>query len=228
VAVLTARYAVQILENPRGAFYRWSHGFQIFTCVVLWALAGYLGGVAFPVKSWFILLGAFLALAAAVHFIFQTSDSFERLIYPSFFTIVGINFLLNGHIYPTLFTYQSGSQMARYAQYEAYADSRKLYALQVGGDSFYHQSADFYSATHLAGIFQDTKTVTEQAKKGTYWLYTNQEGLTALQNLSKQGDLKMKLLKTFPRYHISTLSIEFINPATRATQVQNTHLIQIN
>ncbi|TAE09163.1 MAG: glycosyltransferase family 39 protein [Bacteroidetes bacterium] len=228
VAILTARYAIQIIENPKSALFRWSNGFQVFTCAVLWALALYLGGYAFPVAQWLIIAGLLLALATVVHFLFQPQDSFERLIFPSFFTILGINLLLNAHIYPTLFTYQSGSQMARYARYEAGVDSKRLFAYQAGGDSFYHQSADFYSASHLAGSFNEPKILLEKARAGKIWAYTNKEGLASLEAFVKANPtLRLKVLRSFPRFHISTLNIEFINPATRYTQTQETYLVEL-
>jgi len=228
VAIVTARYAIQIIENPKSSFFRWSNGFQVFTCAVLWLLGFWLGGYAFPASNWLVIAGVLSVLAVVVHFLFRSQDAFERLIFPSFFTILGINFLLNVHIYPALFTYQSGSQMARYARYEVGVDSKRLFVFGAGGDPFYYQSADFYSATYLAGLIENPQIMFEKSKKTKCWVYTNKEGLASLEAFAKQHpQVSVKVLRTFPRFHISGLSLEFLNPTTRHTQTQPTHLLEL-
>jgi 4-amino-4-deoxy-L-arabinose transferase-like glycosyltransferase len=229
VAVLTARYAIQIIDNPKSSFFKWSHGFQLFTCFVLWGLACFLSMYAFPNQNTGIWALVALAFATVIHFVFRAQNAFEKLIYPSLFTILGINFLLNTHIYPTLFTYQSGSQMARYARLEAKVDIKRLYALEVGGDGFYYQSADFYSEWYLAGALKNQAEFEKVARQGTCWIYTNQEGLQALHTFASQNPkLQVRQLKIFPRFHVSTLTPEFINPQTRAKEVKATYLVEVN
>ncbi len=221
VAIVMARYVEWLLdtENPKTKiFYRWSAGLQIFTSVVLWVLLFLLGGYCFPIQSYFVWACLGLALGATIHFIFKSQNRFEQLILPAFFTIIGVNFMLNAHLYPTLAAYQSGSQMGRFAR-EAGIDAKRFY---VFSDS-YHQSMDFYYRDYLQTIPNFAK-LPELAQAGKCYVYITHENLDALQ---KQAGITVKILKQTPLFHITTLTPEFINPATRAKAVRQAYICEI-
>lgn len=223
VAIVIARYVIWILEKENTQnklFFKWSAGFQTFTCLVLWVLAFLLGGYCFPIpsQSWWIWAVIGLALATTVHFFFKAQNRFEQLILPSFFTILGVNFLLNAHIYPTLLAYQSGSHIGRYAR-EIGIDAKRFYAYTDG----YHQSLDFYYRGYLQNL-RDLAELAHIAEAGKCWLYTTEENLPALK---QQKGISLKLLKQTPLFHITTLTPEFLNPRTRASVVRQMYLYEV-
>lgn len=220
MAIVMGRYVAWLLEDEQKSktFFKWSLGFQTFTCAVLWILAFVLACYCFPTYSPLIWLGLLGALATTLHFTFMSQNRFEKLILPSFFTILGVNFLLNAHLYPTLFSYQSGSHMGRYAR-EIGIDAKRFYTY---GDAYY-QSMDFY----YGGYLQDLPTpekFAEIVRAGKCWVYITDGNL---ERLKKIPNLTIKILKQQARFHISTLSLEFINPKTRSQELKQTYLCEV-
>jgi 4-amino-4-deoxy-L-arabinose transferase-like glycosyltransferase len=210
-----------IYENPSKFLYRLSAGCLILTVVSLWLLAGVLTLWAFPMKQVIIWVILGLFFLTTLHFIFRSQDKFDFLINPALFTILAANFLLNSHIYPTLFQYQSGSQVAKFARYEAKIPVDRLYAYPAG-ESMYFASADFYSERHLAGVIEHPEQLLKIAQKSKIWLYASEKAYKEMKALK----VPIKVLKTFDRFHISTLNIKFLNPQRRPSELNKMYLVE--
>lgn len=222
-ALITAVFLYQcIFENDKKIWFSISRGLLLFTSSLLWLAVFALIFYCFQGKIIFYILSLSF-LVVFLFFIFQSNDHFRKLLFPAFFTIVGVNFALNTIVYPALFQYQSGSQAARFARYKAAIPPERFFVYSKKVD-FYLQSLDFYSSRHLAGQLYHPEEFTELVKKGKVWIYTDQTGLDELQKVS----LQIKILKKFPRFHISQLSLPFLNPATREKELILMYLLELN
>ncbi len=55
------------------------------------------------------------------------------------------------------------------------------------------------------------------------YIFTNTEGLEELE----QYNIKMVTIKTYSDFHTSTLTLPFLNPATRAEAVHKCYLLEV-
>jgi 4-amino-4-deoxy-L-arabinose transferase-like glycosyltransferase len=204
-------YSVLVAENDKPFIvWRW---IQLFVVAVLWLAGLLLVGVAFPLQhvlTGVVLLGAF---GLSLWFFFRGKNRFAQLALPALSAIVGVNFALNSHIYPSLFAYQSPSVAARYILAHD-IDQNQVYCYKV-----HMHSLDFYSRK----IIPRLNTLNELPKEQTIWIYTDEAGLQEAQELG----LRPEMAATFDHFHISTLTLPFLNPNTRQKAVQRRYLIKI-
>jgi hypothetical protein len=143
------------------------------------------------------------------------TSRFSRLILPSVVAITGVNFALNAHMYPQLFRYQSPTVAARYVL-ENNIDKERFYAYQT-----HIHSLDFYSRK-IIPIIADSVALDQLPSGQTYWIYTNTRGLTDI-HLDRQAEV----VRTFDHFHISMLTLPFLNPNTRANAVEKRFLVKV-
>jgi len=222
-AILTGIYVDKLLENAKTKIksFQWSVGLQILTIAILWILLFVLSFWAFPLNMSKIWVGiiAFIFLGATTYFLFKAKNPFQKLILPSLITIIGVNFMLNTHTYPYLFQYQIGSVVAKYVRYETDIPVEKFLVYKT-----HFHSVDFYSEQIIKEIKTPEDIESLKEKEGeTFWAYTNQEGID---NFEKAG-LKTTKIKSYERYHISTLTPAFINPNTRKENINMVFLVKI-
>jgi hypothetical protein len=188
---------------------------QLFVLLVVWTAIALLIFVSFPLKNalaWIVIAGLF---SYSLYLFFTGKNRFATLILPSLLTIIGANFALNAHVYPQLFKYQSTAIVARYVL-DNNIDQSQFYHYKA-----YMYSLDFYSRKIIPSL-TDTGPM-GGVLKGTYWVYTNTEGLNIIRALQVQP----KIEATFDHFHISQLTLPFLNPNTRDKAVEKRYLIKV-
>ncbi|NJO02491.1 MAG: hypothetical protein HC880_13090 [Bacteroidia bacterium] len=221
-AIIAAKFLYRIVYGGhyRG-WYRLSWGLQGLTVVVLWGLAVWLVSVAFPMRAPILWIVAVLLMAGSIYALTPQIQPLYRILLPGWAAIVGVNILLNAHIYPALFQYQSGGVAARYARYELGIPPERLFAFSA--DYFiYQHSLDFYSARPIGGYIRKKEDVLKLSQNGKLWLYTDAKGFRQIRSWGHQE----KVLRPFDRFHISKLTPRFLDPATRPELVQKVYLVE--
>jgi 4-amino-4-deoxy-L-arabinose transferase-like glycosyltransferase len=227
--IITAKLLAKIIYQPTQIrTFKITNGLLIFTIIILILIAQLLAWFCFsPTQAldYLIVILSELIFVIAFYFIFKSKNRFQQIIFPALFTILGINVLLNGHIYPRLLEFQSGSVIARYARYELKVNPKRFYAiLKNNDDGIYVHSLDFYSEKTLAGEIKDEKEFLEIAKTGKCWIYTDTQGLKAVESLGQN----VKILKQTNRFHITQLNATFLNPNTRQQELKPTFLLEFS
>jgi len=118
-------------------------------------------------------------------------------------------YYMNREFYPKLMKYQSESEVA------FYLENHKIPAQEV---SLYGRNSwvtDFY--VHY------TLPVIHEVNNLHGYVFVNEEGLKELDAV-----ITYEVIQTFPDFHVTTLSPEFINHTTRKETLQNNYLIRIN
>ncbi|MCU0445074.1 MAG: glycosyltransferase family 39 protein [Microscillaceae bacterium] len=227
--LITAKLLTKLIyQSDQIRSFKVGNGFLAFTVGVLVILAHLLAWYCFAPSQWtdyLIVSLSELFFVGTIYYIFFSKNRFQKLILPPLLAILGVNLLLNGHIYPQLFGYQAGSVVARYARAEVKVNPARFYViLKNNDDGIYVHSLDFYSQKTLAGEIKDEKELLDIAKSGKCWLYADSQGLKAVENLNQNT----KILKKAFRFHISQLNITFLNPNTRASELKDMYLLEFS
>ena len=178
----------------------------------MWLSAVLLCTLAFPLRSVWVWALAAAGFGCTLWFAARRQPAATRLVLPSAVAVVGANFLLNLHFYPTLLTYQSGSQAARYVASRP-ALLQSLYFFRYGSHAF-----DFYTR-HITPNLPEN----EVATRPNAWVLTNAEGKDTL----TQRRVPYTIEREFIDFHVTKLSLLFLNPATRASTLGRVYLLKM-
>lgn len=229
-AIIAGKFYHDLIHNERyKRKFNYYSFLQYFTNITLWVVAFILIIWAFPLSNIFlwIIVGIFFFMSLG--FTFRRSrHKYHKIFYPSILTIVGINFILNCHIYPTLFEYQPSSKVAQYITQKKIPSHKVVFLTPKENwetTGLHLHSYDFYVKTQVTEV-REVKDVQKFAKRfqNKCWVYTNLEGLKKLQKVQA----KIKILKKYQQFHISTLNIEFINPKTRNKETNDVFFLKVS
>jgi 4-amino-4-deoxy-L-arabinose transferase-like glycosyltransferase len=210
VAIITANTIYQIIDS--GKFKRLFLGLQWFIWSVLWIAVGLLTFGTFPDIKWYILLIAMVFLLGSFYFLALRKQLVDKLIYSALLTMIGVNFVLNTHFYPTLLNYQAGSVAGKYlAKLE---QKPEVYSFKIVSHGL-----DFYSGQVAASI--DANSL--KSASGI-WVYTNEAGKKEIEELG----IKHTVVKSIIRFHVTGLTMTFLRPSTRHEALDERFLIEIN
>jgi len=205
VAILTAVhwdkhlwYEVS-LSKPIKLFY----GFHVFVFFILILLGAALLSLPFGLAPLaLIILVVFFLL------IFINQLRSKELIGPkwfqlSFILMIALNLIMNMHFYPQLLKYQWGNQLVGVMQEKSW-DKEKFVTYQIPNSNAFH----FYGQKVFKRVEDSTQLVAGD------WVVTDAVNDTSLR---KQFPQSIQHYKS-NRYHVTMLSLPFLNPATRSKE----------
>ncbi|TAF68047.1 MAG: hypothetical protein EAZ55_00865 [Cytophagales bacterium] len=227
-AILTAKWLDFLLkESTARSYVRWALGGQIFVFVVVLFLILALSVWAFPAYDVFFWIVLTIGMGACVYMFFNKRNVQMQLVYSSLVMITVANFALNYHVYPTLLKYQIGSVLGKILYENKEIAKERFYVLvRVTGDDrdiFLH-SLDFYSQ-RINPQLASAEELLKKDKKQTHWVYTDAVGYTEIKQLPA---VQVEVLQQFDKYHVAVLTLPFLNPAMRPSQVQKVFLLKVN
>jgi 4-amino-4-deoxy-L-arabinose transferase-like glycosyltransferase len=214
-AIIAADYTEKNILSSEARYGKAWLYVQAFVIFVLWLLGITLAAFSFPLANILIWGIALVFLAGSLFLLLQkTQDSYKKIILPSFIAITGVNFLLNTHIYPSLFRYESELVAARYVLSLPKAEQDRFHWYKE-----HEPSIDFYSFRVLPYLTREKLTL----EKTQYLVYTTEEGKKEIEGWG----YPVEVTKTFEHFHISTLTPAFLNPATRSSELQTRYLLKV-
>ena len=188
---------------------------QIIACSLLWMLTIFLFAYCFPgLHPAIWLLWGIITVLAILTF-FKNKLASARLIIPSALTIIGINIILNTHLYPLLLTYQSGSKASEIIR------EKKIPMNRVFMYKSEDQTLGFYSRYVFTSL--DEKMVSDSIlQKKKIWIYTDQKSFDKLTE-----NLIPSTVYPIDYYHVTKLTTRFINPKTRNKTLSKRYLVEL-
>ena len=210
-AIISADAIWKISENTRLK--------NIFTVIqwvivpLLWVAVGLLCMITFPLKNVLLGIAAIAILVYSFRSLAIKKDPVNRLILSSLSAIIGVNFLLSAHFYPTLLNYQSGSMAGKYFV-EQEIDREKLRMYQTTSNSF-----DYYAGTITKSI-----SLEELQTANDLYLLVGDNHYEELMNLE---GINLEEVTSFDSYPVTQLTIHFLNPATRPNELGKTYLLYL-
>ncbi len=213
MAVLTSKWMVLSAEKFTSQF---NIFFYVQTAMVIltWLAIYFVTLYLFPSpEAWFWIIP--VAGIASTWYIYATVQKrLIKLTVPSVIAAFSVMFLMNTHIFPYLFSYQSTGKAARYINENA-GEEDKLF-------DYKHRQYEifFYSEIEAEQLYKPEEMKSVAGKKG-HWIYTNADGYTDLKNLSLKPD-------TVIEYKHLDLSrpAKFMNPLTRNEALQPMYLVK--
>lgn len=213
-AVLSGYYLIKILESDR--LYRVFYPTHAVISVLLWLLIGLLVTAVFPGLSVGYALLALLLLAGGVYFARPAEEKTSRLFLPAFFAILGVNLLMNTHFYPSLMQYHTGRVAAEWIR------QQQLTVTQVYYMYHHSQAFDFYNQAIVPELTPEN--IDEVlGRQSEIVVFTGADGVAFF----KDRAYKWEELHKMEHFHVTTLTIPFLIPSTRAENIEQRYLLRV-
>ena len=210
VSIITASAILNIIETGKGA--KVFVILQNVVFVALWLAVGLLCFITFPVTNPLIIIIGLIFFLTSFYFLWIKRSLTNQLIYSALFTIIGVNFMLDTHFYPTLLEFQAGS-IAGKVIVEEKIPKDAVYAYKT-----ISHPLDFYSRR----IVQLTDKEFISNNPGI-WVFTTEAGKVELE----KANIEFSDMKEFKSYPVTLLTMEFLNPSTRSEAIDKDYLVKI-
>lgn len=211
-SILTSRYLVELKQEK--IINRW----KIVQLVLL--LLGAVLVVFLCVYTGFgnpiiIMVSAIIGVILGLYL---SKDGINRIIIPSTALILVLFFYLHNFFYPELLQYQSGVAAGKWIEQNKPGNTTALINAPSAFSFEFNAPGLVYRLNNDEALHQFVR------KNPSAILYVSEKELS---ELSQQG-YHYKILKTFPYFHISMLTGDFLNPNTRSNAVETVALIEID
>jgi hypothetical protein len=192
-------------------------GIQHFINLLIFTLAALLCAWIFPTSNPVIWLIIVVSAVLIAYFQWNKHWRKEIIISGSIISVLMFNFVMSLHFYPQLLKYQSGSQAA------AFIKAQKIDIEELAVYRLYPNSLDFYCGT-IAQVFESPDNLVNALSAQPLWVFTDETGKKQLEEYGAIIDN----IKTFEHFHISKLSLKFLNPKTRAGVTGKAYLLRVS
>jgi 4-amino-4-deoxy-L-arabinose transferase-like glycosyltransferase len=160
-----------------------------------------------------LISGTFVLLC----YVFSAKTGVNKVILPAVATSLLVFVFLFNFFYPKLLTFQSGMMAGKWLKENNFTQTPAMY-------NAWSYSFEFYAPGYISYIRSEEELKVFIKMDSNRSIYTKEAFLSELQS---QG-YKFKLLQTFPNFHVSMLTPEFLNPKTRDKAVEKFVLIKIH
>lgn len=203
-SILTAKYIVVALGGRRPVLYKLFLKLQIISTILALTLLMAVSVWMFPLHSfwlWLLLTGS---LALAFYLSLNRNQEGIRLLMPSMVLIVVLNFILNFHVAPQIFSDQASVKAAKIFNERA-AENDKLYTYNYSSYEIF-----FYSKTPAVWLVNDLAVV-ELLKEPGNWIFTEGKVVNRI-----EGDFPEPEIIPLEHVWINRLNFKYLNPNTRS------------
>ena len=209
-AVMTSAYVIELVKKPTTL--RRVHVTQLVVCILCILVALVINLWAFPIKNWLVIFAALALIAVSVAILRALKTRVGKMLGLSVLTTAFIFFLLNTNFYMQLLSYQAGNELA--LKTRAKVDPKTVYLWP----SLYNPSFQFYSK-ELKKVYNDSVLQQNQP----VWIVTDRNSLRQLK------EKKLPILQQYSHhdYNIGTMSLPFINPASRVQTLDTIFLTRV-
>ncbi|MDO5607700.1 MAG: glycosyltransferase family 39 protein [Capnocytophaga sp.] len=214
LSILTAAYVTRLASENRQKTIRIWAIIQSAIAVLTVPLVVLLSFFAFDVPALWLSIIIALSGICVLFFAFKASNTIYKIVAISVITSIWINVNLNSVFYPKLLEYQGGLQLAKIVQDEK-IDTQNIFSL----DGRYFWTFDFYTK-------QQTPHITSEKlanRQGETWLVIDSDDFEMLKKQFEFSEIRE--VKSF---HVTRLSLKFLNKKTRENVLSRTYLVKIN
>lgn len=213
-AVVTGVYTISFFEhNPNNIFFKFISVLQFVLLAVLWVVCYLLVFVVFQATAlhWIV----FFAFIICTLWVIIKSHNVNKLIFPSIITILAVNVFMSSYVYPNLLQYQSHSIVGKYVS------QNKISSASMGVHGEHAHSLDFYGGYAVKEYATEDKLLAHANIKNNYCMIDN-AGIDIL----NRNDIICDTILKIKDYHITLLSLPFLNPKTRDLQTKDYFLVK--
>jgi 4-amino-4-deoxy-L-arabinose transferase-like glycosyltransferase len=153
-------------------------------------------------------------ITVSLYFIVHNRILIKRVIIPPAIIILSVNYYLNRQFYPDLLKYQSESELAFYMIDEQLPADKLVIFEKL------HWSTQFYLKRIIPSVNEDELS---GISLNGLLVFTDKEGL---EKLKKYG-YTLNTIKAFEDFHVTGLSLKFLNSTTRESTLTKTYLVSV-
>ena len=170
-----------------------------------------------PVNNYFVIvLGAIGILAFVRYFFHKSRNRGMKMVFVSAGFSILFNFFMNYNFFPQLMTYQGGNELVKKRENIRIADS-SIVSLDIHAHSF-----DYYRG-HNYPIVDVTKFDSiYPSVRDKYFVVTRY-----FKNYVEERGYRVEPVVSQPDYNVAVLKLPFLNPKTRAEQLDTLSLARI-
>ncbi len=213
MAVLTSKWIDISLEEKPKLFSVFAT-VQRFVVLLLWTGIFVIAFYLFKNPRVYILLLIFAGIVLSYYVLNHFKEKTARLFMPTLIVFSCLMVLLNGHVFPYMFSFQAPPKAARYFT-ESAKEGEKLYNYKYDEYELF-----FYSEPQATQIntFDEIKVLA--GKKGN-WIFTDEEGYKEIETLNLVPDFMMEY-----RHLYLNRPGGFISPSNRSRVLKPMYLIK--
>jgi 4-amino-4-deoxy-L-arabinose transferase-like glycosyltransferase len=205
-ATLVAAHLAPLLEKSDrlSIAVKWFYRFHLFLFFILLLAMGLIINIPFGKMGWWgviILFGTFIYM---LNLFISKKGLVQKWITMSLVLMIGLNLIMNSFFYPNLLKFQWGNQLANVASAQN-LDIKKVASYKIPNSYAFH-----YYGQHIFPVIKDSSLL----KEGQ-WLVV--DSLPAKQVMADFPN--SKILYKGNRFHVTLLTLQFLNPATRAAEL---------
>lgn len=204
-AVLSAQAFEHSIRYALGLKLGWGFvGLLAFTAALLLYLSTFVSDVN-PLEAWPMWVG-FVVLALVYRlYLTKEADAPTKLIAAVVCVYMGANLVLNFRIYPAVLPYQAPTTVVKYLKEQNISLNEYVtYNLES-------QSADFYAARAIPNFLSAKDMKAKLVPDQRYWMLIREKDLVQLDSIG----LHYERIRQFDDFHVSMLTVPFLNKATR-------------
>jgi len=213
-AVVTANHWQNFLwnNNAMSKIVKGFYGFHLFIFSILIIAATLIALVPFGFIGWIgAIIGIILFAIILIQFLSKRTIG-QKWFYMSVVLMIGVNTFMNTHFYPNLLNYQWGNQLANVIDQKGW-DKDKMVLYKIPNSNAFH-----YYGQH---VFANTKD-SLQLKEGN-WVITD-----AVNDASLKKQFPASIAHyTSNRFHVTMLSLPFLNPKTRPSEITPFEVLEL-
>jgi hypothetical protein len=186
---------------------------QLFTVFLILALLIIVHILFRPVGPYTLAITAILPTSLMIIPVLRSRMKGKwKIVYVSALVTILFNFYMNLLFYPELLQYQSGTQVARYAnQHFPEHDIRSLGVLTF--------TTHFYAGNEIRQ--RDIPALQEDLRAGEYLIFTSEPYLDSL----RMSNIEFEVVKQFNHYHTTMVTGTFLNHTTRHEALRKHYLL---
>ncbi len=215
-AIITAEFVLRALDEKPSWWSKIMLSFQTIIVIGLITASVLILTYVFPTANPFVWL-IFIGLAIVALLSLFSKEYLNRIVLSSALAAIAGNWVMNTHFYPELFTFQPGHQAAKWVEEN---DIPKENIHITASHAFY--SFEFY-ANHTFYTLKKDQVLDLALSGEPAWLYMRAEHFEAF----KKAFPNAQVVATFPAFHVSMLTAEFLNPKTREDQLSEQYIVKL-
>ncbi len=205
-ATLVSAHLAPLLEKSDrlSKAVKWFYRFHLFIFIILLVAMGLIINIPFgKMGGWGVCI-LFGTIIYMLNLFISKKGLVQKWVTMSLVLMIGLNLIMNSFFYPNLLKFQWGNQLAKVASVQN-LDIKKAFTYKIPNSYAFH-----YYGQHIFPVIKDSSLL----KEGQ-WLVV--DSLPAKQVMTDFPNSKI-LYKGY-RFHVTLLTLQFLNPATRAAEL---------
>ena len=183
---------------------KWFYKFHLFIFLILLIALGMIATIPFGLIGYGGMVLLLLCLLILLRILLSTRGTVQKWISMSLVLMIGLNFTMNSFFYPNLLQYQWGNALAKVATTNHWAIQKAALYKMPNSNAFH-----FYGQ-HIFPVIQDSSLL----KEGQWIVVEKKPSTQVMKDFPKST-----ILYQGNRFHVTLLTLTFLNPSTRATEL---------